>query len=39
VTTEKEAIAPCGKDCSECPNYLIKECLGCPVTIHYRGQL
>jgi DNA-binding Lrp family transcriptional regulator len=39
VTNEKEAIAPCGKDCSECPNYMIKECLGCPVTIHYRGQL
>jgi DNA-binding Lrp family transcriptional regulator len=39
VTNEKEAIAPCGKDCSECPNYVIKECLGCPVTIHYRGQL
>ena len=39
VTNEKEAITPCGKDCSECPNYVIKECLGCPVTIHYRGQL
>jgi DNA-binding Lrp family transcriptional regulator len=39
VTNEKEVIAPCGKDCSECPNYVIKECLGCPVTIHYRGQL
>jgi Lrp/AsnC family leucine-responsive transcriptional regulator len=39
VTNEKEAIAPCGKDCSECPNYVIKECLGCPSTTHYRGQL
>jgi Lrp/AsnC family leucine-responsive transcriptional regulator len=39
VTNEKQAVAPCGKDCSECPNYLIKECLGCPVTIHYQGQL
>ena len=39
VTNEKVTIAPCGKDCSECPNYVIKECLGCPVTIHYRGQL
>jgi DNA-binding Lrp family transcriptional regulator len=39
VTNKKEAVAPCGKDCSECPNYLIKECLGCPVTIHYQGQL
>jgi DNA-binding Lrp family transcriptional regulator len=39
VTNEKQDVAPCGKDCSECPNYLIKECLGCPVTIHYLGQL
>ncbi len=39
VTNDKESITPCGKDCSECPNYVIKECLGCPVTIHYRGQL
>lgn len=39
VTNEKEAITPCGKDCSECPNYMIKECLGCPSTIRYRGQL
>jgi DNA-binding Lrp family transcriptional regulator len=39
VTNQKEDIAPCGKDCSECPNYLIKECLGCPSTIHYKGQL
>ena len=39
VTNEKEALTPCGKDCSECPNYVIKECLGCPVTLHYRGQL
>jgi DNA-binding Lrp family transcriptional regulator len=39
VTNEKEAVAPCGKDCSECPNYVINECLGCPVTVHYLGQL
>ena len=38
VTNEKVAIAPCGKDCSDCPNYLIDEGPGCPVTIHYRGS-
>ncbi len=33
----KRKIAPCGRVCVKCSKYKIQKCLGCPVTVHYRG--
>ncbi|MBS7626503.1 Lrp/AsnC family transcriptional regulator [Candidatus Bathyarchaeota archaeon] len=40
VFPHKEAeIAPCGAKCSLCDNLLNKQCLGCPSTRFYEGQV
>ncbi|MEM3550980.1 MAG: AsnC family transcriptional regulator [Candidatus Bathyarchaeia archaeon] len=32
-------ISPCNVDCRPCTRYINEECVGCPTTTHYRGQL
>jgi len=34
---DKRDTAPCKEDCSRCPNYKNKLCVGCPATIYYKG--
>jgi hypothetical protein len=36
---EKKRTTPCGADCSICTFYLNDRCLGCPASIHYKGNL
>jgi Lrp/AsnC family leucine-responsive transcriptional regulator len=36
---EKRAATPCNADCSTCDLYAADRCLGCPATVHYKGQL
>ena len=36
---EKKAVTPCGADCSTCTFYTSDRCLGCPASIHYKGNL
>jgi Lrp/AsnC family leucine-responsive transcriptional regulator len=36
---EKKAVTPCGADCSTCNFYASDRCLGCPASIHYKGNL
>jgi DNA-binding Lrp family transcriptional regulator len=36
---DKKKITPCGKDCSSCAFYKDNRCLGCPASIHYKGNL
>jgi DNA-binding Lrp family transcriptional regulator len=40
VIPKKELdYAPCGVHCSSCSRYKEERCVGCPVTVHYRGVL
>ncbi|WP_424356759.1 Lrp/AsnC family transcriptional regulator [Methanocella sp. MCL-LM] len=34
---EKTDISPCGYNCPECQYYVHNQCLGCPMTTHYKG--
>jgi Lrp/AsnC family leucine-responsive transcriptional regulator len=36
---EKKRTTPCSADCSICTFYLNDRCLGCPASIHYKGNL
>jgi Lrp/AsnC family leucine-responsive transcriptional regulator len=36
---DKKKLTPCEKDCSSCAYYKDSRCLGCPASIHYRGNL
>jgi DNA-binding Lrp family transcriptional regulator len=36
---EKKRASSCGTDCSSCTLYVSDRCLGCPVSIHYKGKL
>ena len=36
---EKKKITPCEKDCSGCAFYKDNRCLGCPISVHYKGHL
>ncbi|HDS58962.1 MAG TPA: Lrp/AsnC family transcriptional regulator [Thermoplasmatales archaeon] len=36
---EPGGSGPCQADCLQCPRYTEKKCLGCPHTVHYRGNL
>jgi len=38
-TTEKKRIASCGADCGKCTLYMSNRCLGCPISLHYKGNL
>lgn len=35
----KEKTTPCGADCASCTLYANDRCLGCPATVHYKGEL
>jgi DNA-binding Lrp family transcriptional regulator len=35
----KKKITVCGKDCSGCTFYVNDRCLGCPTSVHYKGEL
>jgi Lrp/AsnC family leucine-responsive transcriptional regulator len=36
---DKKKITPCEKDCSSCTFYKDNRCLGCPASIHYKGNI
>ena len=36
---EKKSVTPCGADCGNCTLYMSDRCLGCPVSLHYKGNL
>jgi DNA-binding Lrp family transcriptional regulator len=36
---EKKRVTPCGADCGNCTLYMSDRCLGCPVSLHYKGNL
>jgi len=36
---DKKTATPCGADCSSCTLQASDRCLGCPASIHYRGEL
>ena len=36
---EKKNVNTCGVDCSKCALYTHDRCLGCPVSLHYKGNL
>jgi len=36
---KERTVAPCNVDCIPCHRYKDKKCVGCPATIHYRGNL
>jgi hypothetical protein len=38
-TLEKKRLSSCGADCNGCALYVSDRCLGCPVSIHYKGKL
>jgi len=35
----KQMTTPCGADCGSCTLYTSDRCLGCPSTVHYKGDL
>ena len=37
LIVKKQKEAPCNLDCSVCPYYSMKRCLGCPITGYYKG--
>ena len=39
VSSEKQDLTPCGKDCSLCLCYQQGECVGCPSSKQYKGPL
>jgi len=36
---KKKGVTPCGANCGGCSLYASDRCLGCPATVHYKGQL
>jgi DNA-binding Lrp family transcriptional regulator len=36
---EKKRVSSCGTDCGNCTLYMSDRCLGCPVSVHYKGKL
>ena len=38
-TLKHGGIAPCGVDCRPCPRYKVEDCVGCPATSHYKGNI
>lgn len=36
---DKKKVTPCGIDCITCTLYASDRCLGCPISVHYRGNL
>jgi len=36
---DKKRNSACGADCSVCTFYSSERCLGCPASVHYRGNL
>jgi DNA-binding Lrp family transcriptional regulator len=36
---EKKSATSCGADCDDCTFYVSDRCLGCPVSVHYKGNL
>jgi hypothetical protein len=36
---EKKSVNSCGADCGNCTLYMSERCLGCPVSVHYKGKL
>jgi DNA-binding Lrp family transcriptional regulator len=36
---EKKRVSSCGADCGSCTLYKSDRCLGCPVSVHYKGKL
>jgi Lrp/AsnC family leucine-responsive transcriptional regulator len=39
LTHQGKDRTPCNVDCTTCTRYEAKKCVGCPSTVHYRGQL
>jgi len=39
LTRKNGRIAPCGVDCRPCNKIKVKDCVGCPATSHYIGNL
>lgn len=38
-SVDKQKTTPCGADCGSCTLYASDRCLGCPATVHYKGEL
>lgn len=38
MALDKKDISPCGCNCRECQYYQAERCIGCPATIHYKGN-
>jgi DNA-binding Lrp family transcriptional regulator len=36
---KKVLKTPCNVDCSHCPQYKNRQCVGCPSTSHYKGLI
>jgi len=39
ISPEKHDLTPCGNDCRLCLSYQQNECLGCPSSSFYKGQI
>ena len=39
LTSKEREITPCGVDCRPCNRYRVEECVGCPATSYYKGNL
>ena len=38
-TTEKKKATSCGAECGNCTLYMSDRCLGCPISLNYKGNL
>lgn len=38
-SVDRKKITPCRADCGSCTLYAGDRCLGCPATVHYKGEL
>ena len=38
INFKKRETAPCGVNCKDCFYYKSSDCLGCPASIHYKGN-
>jgi Lrp/AsnC family leucine-responsive transcriptional regulator len=36
---DRKKATSCGADCGSCSLYAGERCLGCPATVHYKGEL
>jgi DNA-binding Lrp family transcriptional regulator len=36
---ERKSVTSCGANCGNCTLYMSERCLGCPVSVHYKGNL